>query len=458
MRIETTHALESNDLGIVPKLQTKDTHMLCLQGCPSSGSHAWDSPHETTGEHGSWFCAITSIAIIISYYNGSLSQDRICHYVSGELYDDGSPENDLRHRRGISPDIMTQTLSWGLNGAKVYLEGYPNQNFTKPSLEQFKRWIDEGRPILRGWEYHVTVIDGYDGNHIHVIDPASAIETRIHYDDLEIFNRWIPPANATGRSDEPEIWMDSDSDGIVDFDEISRFFTDHRNPDSDFDGVPDKAEIISYTFLSDGSFDSEDVRQTDTDNDGWRAELDWDSDNGGVPDGMEDLNHNGFVDIGETDPLNATDDPLVEYPVAIFTHQPETAWVNETITFDATQCYSPNGNITWYAWNFEDLNLAATQEPFINHTYSSEGRYNVTLEVTDEKFWKASTSNIVNVTYRTDLNKDLEVNIMDIALVAKTYGTEPEDPDWNSIADLDDNGIIDIRDIAKVAKDYGKTV
>ena len=58
----------------------------------------------------------------------------------------------------------------------------------------------------------------------------------------------------------------------------------------------------------------------------------------------------------------------------------------------------------------------------------------------------------------TDLNQDGTVNILDIAIVAKPYGTTPEDPGWNPIADLDDNEIIDIRDIAKVAKDYGKTV
>ena len=58
----------------------------------------------------------------------------------------------------------------------------------------------------------------------------------------------------------------------------------------------------------------------------------------------------------------------------------------------------------------------------------------------------------------TDLNKDGTVNILDIALVAKAYGTEPGDDKWNEIADLDDNEKVDILDIATVAKDYGKTV
>jgi len=59
----------------------------------------------------------------------------------------------------------------------------------------------------------------------------------------------------------------------------------------------------------------------------------------------------------------------------------------------------------------------------------------------------------------TDLNNDGTVNIQDIALVAKAYGTKPEDPDWNPIADVaEPYGEINIVDTATVAKDYGKTV
>jgi len=59
----------------------------------------------------------------------------------------------------------------------------------------------------------------------------------------------------------------------------------------------------------------------------------------------------------------------------------------------------------------------------------------------------------------TDLNKDGTVNIMDIALVAKAYGTKEGDERWNPIADVaEPYDEIDIVDIATVAKDYGKTV
>jgi hypothetical protein len=86
--------------------------------------------------------------------------------------------------------------------------------------------------------------------------------------------------------------------------------------------------------------------------------------------------------------------------------------------------------------------------------------------VTDNQgLWNTTTVKIT-VTYRTDLNKDGTVNIIDIATAAKAFGSHgpdipnPGDPpskNWNATADLDKNGWINIIDIATVARDYGKT-
>lgn len=56
----------------------------------------------------------------------------------------------------------------------------------------------------------------------------------------------------------------------------------------------------------------------------------------------------------------------------------------------------------------------------------------------------------------TDINSDGVVNIIDITIVAKAFGTNSEDPNWNPKADLDNNGIVNIIDISKVAKDFGR--
>jgi hypothetical protein len=55
-----------------------------------------------------------------------------------------------------------------------------------------------------------------------------------------------------------------------------------------------------------------------------------------------------------------------------------------------------------------------------------------------------------------DLNNDGSINIVDIAIVAKAFGTYPGHPKWNPVADLDYNYKIDIRDIARVAKQFGQ--
>jgi len=57
-----------------------------------------------------------------------------------------------------------------------------------------------------------------------------------------------------------------------------------------------------------------------------------------------------------------------------------------------------------------------------------------------------------------DVNGDGIVNIFDVAIVAKAYGSYPERSKWDPTADLNHDGIIDIIDIALVCKQFGKTV
>ena len=81
----------------------------------------------------------------------------------------------------------------------------------------------------------------------------------------------------------------------------------------------------------------------------------------------------------------------------IFTRNcgPENPVVNETIIFNASLSYDPDGNITAYEWEFGD-GATGTGE-IVNHSYSSPGNYTVNLTVTDDDGAKNSTSKIVNV-------------------------------------------------------------
>ena len=56
-----------------------------------------------------------------------------------------------------------------------------------------------------------------------------------------------------------------------------------------------------------------------------------------------------------------------------------------------------------------------------------------------------------------DVNNDNKVDIFDLRIAAKAFGSTPSDPDWNPIVDLDNNGLIDVFDLRKIAKHYGET-
>lgn len=75
----------------------------------------------------------------------------------------------------------------------------------------------------------------------------------------------ILPDSANPTKSNPSIFIDSDSDGIMDFDELYRFETNSKLIDTDFDGISDKEEILNYTKNS---------LSPDEDGDGIRNELD----------------------------------------------------------------------------------------------------------------------------------------------------------------------------------------
>ena len=84
-------------------------------------------------------------------------------------------------------------------------------------------------------------------------------------------------------------------------------------------------------------------------------------------------------------------------PIANFTYYPEKPVVNQSVTFDASSSYDPDGNITSYEWNFGDGNITNTTHEIIKHSYSEAGSYEVTLTVTDNEGATNSTTKIITV-------------------------------------------------------------
>ena len=87
--------------------------------------------------------------------------------------------------------------------------------------------------------------------------------------------------------------------------------------------------------------------------------------------------------------------PSNQPPVANFTFSPSSPTVGQTITFDASSSYDPDGTITSYQWVFGDGTTASGVT--VQHSYSSAGTYTVTLTVTDDDGLQASISKQLSV-------------------------------------------------------------
>jgi|Deesub1362A_J573_1020465.scaffolds.fasta_scaffold00437_2 PKD repeat protein len=102
-------------------------------------------------------------------------------------------------------------------------------------------------------------------------------------------------------------------------------------------------------------------------------------------------------------------------PIANFTHFPVYPLVNQTILFNATSSYDPDGTLVAYTWNFGDGNITTVSQPLIYHAYAAADVYEVSLTVTDNDGLTAHTSKFIGV-YTTVPTHD--VAILEVATSA----------------------------------------
>ncbi len=159
------------------------------------------------------------------------------------------------------------------------------------------------------------VVDGSeDADHDGVVDAGELDPTAGHgADDVNLVD-----ADQDGLSDGEEIAAgtdpndsDSDDDGVKDGDEVNPTADDDgdglvnaNDADSDNDGIYDGTEMGLDCFVPGAPY-----CLADGDGGGTKTSAVLpDSDGGGVKDGVEDANHNGVLDPGETDPNDPNDD------------------------------------------------------------------------------------------------------------------------------------------------------
>jgi len=313
------NAVGKNPLGVPARAARKDAALLCVDGCNKTEWDVARSPipgASTITDHSNWYCWAAAAQMLAVYRGGSLCQDEILATVKGS----GStePEDSLPHgsRAGATSAECSRAVQFALQATDSQVHAG-----SKPSEAELRAFIDADRPV-----YYVTQIGAF--GHAMVVDGYRTVGSRLEAQFLNTDNdgtiAWqpwadepflfcfVPESSLGGRTADVRVSGDADSDGIVDFDEEERFPTSKTSSDSDSDNVPDKADIASYVFRG---------ISADVDGDGKRAEVDADSDNGGIPDGIEDKDHDGVYELAEdeTDPHDPDDDARLDLVFCIDT-------------------------------------------------------------------------------------------------------------------------------------------
>ncbi len=130
----------------------------------------------------------------------------------------------------------------------------------------------------------------YAADVTYTYDNLNRLDTAT-YGDGRTFNYGYDYVGNRQISTETVTW-DSDSDGMSDAIELPGC-TDPDNADSDGDGITDGVEDLNHNGLLDSG--ESDPCNTDTDSDG-------------IADGSEDANLNGWRDVGESDPRSGDTD------------------------------------------------------------------------------------------------------------------------------------------------------
>lgn len=295
--------------------QHKDTTMLLLEHPFSSGPHAWDVDHGGFDEgdpSDNANCGLASLAMMNHYAGGDLSQDRIGYEILKDRpRTQGNPENDVMYGDGLTDDpemITAYAYALGTTATiRRLIDPRGAANYLDFVWDHVKREIDGNRPMLifSQSRNHFMVVVGYevrDNQKIIIVnDPWPGIWAKFDIGDsaaqkaILAWEIYLPAGNFIGKDQEDSVTQDSDSDGVVDFDETVRFGTKPNDNDSDSDGVGDKKDIYASVFDPVYGYA---LYRTGRDEDGDKRpmERDPDSDGGSCKDGEEDRNGNGIYE------------------------------------------------------------------------------------------------------------------------------------------------------------------
>lgn len=304
---------QPNPLGVQSRPARKDSTMLCIDGCDKNH---WDKSNAASSSyiHASWYCWAAGAQMLAWYRGGTVLQDEIVATVKGNITSAPQPSPALPH--GITPEnslphgshagAYMSELRHALRFALQTTNTQLHEHASKPTAAELRNYIDNDTPVYYCNAGHVMIVDGYrtvggifQGRFLNT-DNNGTIAWRSWANET-FWGLFAPDTTLVGKTKDARLDTDTDADSMNDFDEDERFPTDKAYADTEWDGVYDKADVASYALRG---------ISADIDSDGLRAEIDPDSDGGGLRDGLEDLDNDGEYEPGdgETDPHNSSDD------------------------------------------------------------------------------------------------------------------------------------------------------
>jgi PKD repeat protein len=163
-------------------------------------------------------------------------------------------------------------------------------------------------------------------------------------------------------------------------------------------------------------------------------------------------NTDGFSDVANHSLV------VVERPVADFVFTPKEPRVCNVVTFNASVSDPRGGQIVSYEWRFDD-NSTPQFGVTVTHRFPRMGQYVVSLNVTTSAgLWDVKNVTVKILPHIADLNEDGKVDILDLAIFGRAYGSTPGGDRWNPRADLDGNGLVNIKDGAVIARSFNMCI